>query len=200
MKTLIPFTLAAVLVAGPALAGSAEAPLTEAPVTVPSAAALAGTDWTGPYVGASLGFARTTWRGGNGRERSTDAAGALHAGYNMDMGAWVAGGEVLVAPGFEQTIGTREIRWGAAARLRAGPKFGPGGNSWGFASLGLSHIDHKAIEDGGGSSSNAWIVGIGAAHMLQENVFVSGELSHGRFTGNSNMRSTGVSMGVSFRF
>jgi outer membrane immunogenic protein len=195
MKKLIALTAVAALAAPAAFAGSAAAPMAEPPVVAPAPMA-PSVDWTGPYLGVTAGVARTTWNGG----RSTDGAAAVHAGYNYDLGDWVAGGELSIAPGFNQEIANREIRWGAAARLRAGPKFGPAGNTWGFGSLGLTHVEHKPVGGGASRSSNGWLVGVGASHLLQDNVILTGELSHGRFGGNTDVRSTGVTVGVSFRF
>jgi outer membrane immunogenic protein len=197
MKKLVPLAVAAVLAAPAAFAGSAAAPLVEPQIAAPAAPAMpASVDWTGPYAGVTLGFARTRWDEG----RESHAGGGAHIGYNSDMGNWVVGGELGLAPGFDQTIGDREIKWGAAARLKAGPKFGPGGNTWGFGSLGLAHVRSDDVNGGDRQNSNGWLVGVGASHMLQNNVIVTGEINHSRFNGESDFRSTGVALGVSFRF
>ena len=212
MKKLIPLTLAAALVAPAAFAGTMAAPIAEPPVTVRAPAAPMMVDWTGPYAGATLGFART--RSQEQREvddngvtrtvreffREGQFGAAAHVGYNMDMGNWVAGGEFALAPGFNQTVGNREVRWGAAARLKAGPKLGAGGETWAFGSIGLTHARHRPEGGGDTTSSNGWTVGVGASHMVQENIFVSGEINHNRFSGDARVRSTGATVGVSFRF
>ena len=208
MKKLIPLTLVAALAAPAAFAGSKLGPVADPVVSAPAPVAPAMVNWTGAYAGATLGFGRTTWdnddngeNGDNGRSSETNGAIAGHLGYNNDMGNWVVGGELALAPGFNQTVGDREVRWGATARLKAGPKLGATGNTWGFGSIGLAHARHRSDVDGGDSrSSNGWTVGIGASHMVQENVFVTGEINHVRFNGDDNVRSTGASVGVSFRF
>jgi outer membrane immunogenic protein len=205
MNRLVPLAFAAALVAPAAFAGTAAAPVVEPTISVPEAPpAATTTNWTGAYGGITLGFGRTSWRDGTGDDsgRSSDSnfGAAGHVGYNLDMGNWVAGGEVALAPGLDQTVGDREVKWGAAARLRAGPKLGPGGNTWGFGSLGLTHVRHDAVDGDDRQSANGWLIGVGASHLLQDNVIVTGEINHARFGGESSFRSTGASVGVSFRF
>lgn len=209
MKKLIAIAAVATLAAPAAFAGSKLAPVAEPIVSAPAPMAPATVDWTGPYAGATLGFGRTRSEAdeddGVGetvrrffREGQFGVAG--HVGYNADMGNWVVGGELSLAPGFNQTVADREVRWGAAARLKAGPKFGARGETWGFGSIGLAHARHRDADTGDSSSSNGWTVGIGASHMVQENIFVTGEIIHARSRGDGNTRGTGAAVGVSFRF
>lgn len=209
MKKIVPLAVAAVLAAPAAFAGTAAAPIIEAPVAAPAPAPQPIIDWTGPYAGATLGFARTRWAEDGFddddepvrnffREGQFGVAG--HLGYNMDMGDWVVGGELSLAPGFNQSVADREVRWGAAARVKAGPKFGPGGNTWGFGTLGVAHVRHRADDGGDSRSSNGWLFGVGVSHMVQQNMFVTGEIGQTRFRGDDDVRSTGVAVGVSFRF
>jgi outer membrane immunogenic protein len=201
MKKLIALAAVATLAAPAVYAGSPTAPAIEPMVTAPAAAPVL-VDWNGPYAGGTFGFARTSFTNADGdRENETNPGIAGHVGYNADMGNWVVGGEFLLAPGFNQTVGNREVRWGAAARVKAGPKFGARGETWGFGTVGLAHARHRV--DGTGDdarSSNGWLVGVGASHMVQNNVFVTGEINHTRFNGDDDVRSTGVALGVSFRF
>jgi outer membrane immunogenic protein len=221
MKRIFVLALAASLAAPAAYAGSKLAPVVDPVITAPAAPApVMMRDWTGPYAGITLGFARTRWDGDditdpedleNGpteqvrqffREGQFGAAG--HLGYNMDMGNWVVGGEVAAAPGFNTTVGDRDVRWGATARLKAGPKLGAQGDTWAFGTLGLAHVRHRATEgannDDDSRSGNGWLVGIGVSHMVQDNMFITGEIGQTRFRGDDNVRSTGATVGVSFRF
>jgi outer membrane immunogenic protein len=201
MKTPALLAFAAALSAPAAYAGSAAVPVVEPTITVTPAAPTA-TNWTGAYGGVTLGFGRTRWSDGDSddRMRETTVGAAGHIGYNLDLGDWVAGGELALAPGFSQSVGEREVKWGAAARLRAGPKLGAGGTTWGFGSLGLTHVRHDAVEGDDRQGSTGWLIGVGASHLLQDNVIVTGEISHTHFGGDSSLRSTGASVGVSFRF
>lgn len=199
MKKLIAIALVAGF-AAPAFAGTMQEPIVEPPVMAPAPAAPATANWTGFYGGATLGFGRIGWDAPGGTNTTTGGGAALHGGYNMDMGNWVAGAELSVAPGFNQTVGNREISWGGAARLRAGPKFGDQGRLWGFGTVGLTHVRHDAVGGGDSRSNNGWVAGVGVSHLMQNDVILTGELLHGRTRGDGGVRGTGVALGASFRF
>ncbi|MCC5970013.1 MAG: outer membrane beta-barrel protein [Pararhodobacter sp.] len=186
--------------AAPAFAGSFAEPVVEPQIHTP-APVPTSVNWTGFYAGATLGFGRATWDTlGGGTDNTTGGGAALHGGYNMDMGNWVAGGELSIAPGFDQTIGNREISWAAGARLRAGPKFGAEGRNWGFGTVGLTHVRHDAVGGGDRQNNNGWVAGVGVSHLMQNNVILTGELLHGRSRGTAGVNGTGVALGASFRF
>ncbi|WP_333827856.1 outer membrane protein [Pararhodobacter sp.] len=199
MKKLIAIALVSGFTA-PAFAGSMVEPIVEAPVMAPAPVQHSSVNWTGAYLGATLGFGRATWDNAAGSGRTTGGSGALHGGYNMDLGDWVAGAELSVAPGFDQTVGNREVSWGASARLRAGPKFGQDGRLWGFGTLGATRVSHDAVGGGDSRSNNGWVAGVGVSHLMQNNMIVTGEVLHGRTRGDSGVRTTGVALGASFRF
>lgn len=199
MKRLIAIALVTGF-AAPAFAGNIQEPVVEPPVMAP-APAPATANWTGLYGGATLGFGRASWNTvGGGTNSTTGGGAAIHGGYNVDMGTWVAGGELSVAPGFDQTIGNREISWAATARLRAGPKFGNEGRLWGFGTLGATHVRHDAVGGGDRQSNNGWVAGVGVSHLMQNDVILTGELLHGRSRGAAGVNGTGVALGASFRF
>ncbi|KPQ06229.1 MAG: outer membrane immunogenic protein [Rhodobacteraceae bacterium HLUCCA12] len=198
MKKLIAIALVTGF-AAPAFAGGADEPAPEPEVMAP-APAPASVDWTGFYGGATLGFGRARWDTPTGSNNTTGGGAALHGGYNADMGNWIAGGEVSIAPGFDQNVGTREINWGAAARLRAGPKFGDQGRYWGFGTLGLTHVSHDAVGGGNSQSDNGWVAGVGVSHLMENNMILTGEILHGRSNGAAGVDGTGVAFGASFRF
>jgi len=206
MKKLIAVAVAATLAAPAAFAGSPLAPMVEPQVAAPAPMMAPGVDWTGPYAGVTLGFGRTSWlnddnnEGDDERQSTGSFGGGAHIGYNLDMGNWVAGAEVMAAPGFNQSVGDREIKWGVGARLRAGPTFGPGGNTWGFGSLGVAHVRHDDAEGNDRQSANGWVLGVGVSHLLQDNIILTGEVNQARFRGDSRFRNTSVAAGVSFRF
>ncbi|MDD7971955.1 outer membrane beta-barrel protein [Roseinatronobacter alkalisoli] len=197
MKKLIAIALIAGF-AAPAFAGNVKQPTVEPQVMTPAPApAPTYVNWTGAYAGATLGFGRATWTGGNSK---TAAGGALHGGYNMDMGTWVTGVELSVAPGFDQTIGGREINWAAAVRGRAGPKFGDEGRFWGFGTLGVAHVNHDAVGGGDTRSTNGLVAGVGVSHLMQSNMILTGEVLHSRSRGGANVNATGLALGASLRF
>ena len=63
-------------------------PVAPAPIVAP---AMASNDWTGFYVGGSVGTGNVAFNGGD--ESDLNNYG-LHAGYQADMGSYVLGGEV----------------------------------------------------------------------------------------------------------
>lgn len=94
------FALAVLLLAasGPALAGGFAVPVaTPAPAAPVAVADLPEPDWTGPYLGAQLGFGRTlsvdSLDAFDDAEDEGSLAG-LHAGYRFDLGRVVAGAEL----------------------------------------------------------------------------------------------------------
>ena len=84
----------------PALAGSLAEPIVApapAPVAIMPAQATSASDWTGGYVGGSLGYAQIagSFNGADLFAGSPDgAAYGIHAGYNRDFGTVVVGGEL----------------------------------------------------------------------------------------------------------
>jgi outer membrane immunogenic protein len=214
MKKIFAIAVVATLTAPAAFAQSKLAPVVDPIITAPApvAAPRPIVDWTGPYAGATLGFTRTRWSGLEEdpdpdvtdqvrrffREGQFGIAG--HLGYNADMGDWVVGGEVALAPGFNQSVGDRDVRWGAAARVKAGPKLGARGDTWAFGTLGVAHARHRSTVTDDSRSSNGWMFGVGVSHLVQDNMFVTGEIGQTRFRGDNDVRSTGVALGVSFRF
>jgi opacity protein-like surface antigen len=90
------------------------------------------------------------------------------------------------------------MSWGATTRFRGGPVLGAEGRTWGFGSVGLTHLRDAGVE--GEDHADGWLIGIGASRLLRDNVILTGEISHTRFSGGSDAHSTGASVGVSFRF
>lgn len=196
MKKLIAIAILASF-STPAFAGTLTTPPAEPYVPAPAPApAPVSVDWTGPYIGATLGFGRVSRDG----DRESGVGAGIHGGYNIDMGGWVAGGELTIAPGFNQTAANRDINWGGMARLRAGPKLDNEGRLWGFGTVGVAHVSHDAIGGGDRRSDNGWVAGFGVSHMMQNNMILTGEVLHARNRGDTPVRGTGVALGVSFGF
>lgn len=155
---------------------------------------VARADWTGGYVGATLGYGRLT---APGAANSSGATGGLHAGYNADYGNWVLGGEVTAAPGMNRTIAGQEVRYGLQARLKAGPKLGADGRTWAFGSVGVNHVGHQPVGGGASASTTGYVVGLGLSHLVNDNWFLTGELQHSK---GGNVKGTGAVFSASYRF
>jgi outer membrane immunogenic protein len=204
MRKVIAILLAGA-VATPAFAagdgGKLAEPPIEPPVMVPAPVALY--DWTGPYAGVTLGFGRVT--SNTTVPNASGVGGVLHLGYNMDFGNWVAGGQLDLLPKALASLSSdgRRIGNSGQIKLRAGPKFGADGRTFAFGTLGLAQV--RSTDGAGGSfTDNGWMVGVGAAHAVQDNLFVTGEINHHRFSnvggGNNQVRANSANLGVSFRF
>jgi len=201
MKRLMSIALAAGLAAPAAFAGGIQPPLEEPRVFAPVAPPPASFNWTGPYAGVTLGVGRASSSGGGSE---TGVGGGLHLGYNMDMGNWVAGGEVDVAPSAFTRLdfGGLELREALRLKLRAGPKLGATGNTFAFGTVGAAHV--RTSGAGGSNSDNGWLAGVGVSHAFTDTMFVTGELLHHRFRNvagtTNNVNANTASVGVSFRF
>ena len=106
----------------PAYAGSLSEPVVEmAPAPVESAMPPPVTsDWTGAYIGGSLGYAKIdgSFNGADLFAGTPDGASyGLHAGYNRDFGRFVLGGELQ----YEKTDvqeGTSFLKFDSIARAK----------------------------------------------------------------------------------
>lgn len=205
MKTVFAALMASVI-AVPAFAGGVDGkysePRVEDPITAPAPVAPARYNWTGPYAGLTLGYGRATSSGG--QPAQSGWGGAVHFGYNADMGNWVIGGEADIAPAFltRLNFGGLELDAVGRAKLRAGPKLGATGNTFAFGTVGVAVANSSNA--GNSFSDTGWLVGAGISHALDESWILTGEVTHHRFrnvAGTTNdVNATGASLGVSFRF
>lgn len=180
---------AALLAAGPALAGGFAAPVVvaaPAPVVVAPAPVVAGTDWTGGYVGGQLGFGTLSMDDDNEETELEDFDGTLfgvHAGYMFDFGRFVAGAEIdydradiTAEDDDEMTDDATDLDSIARAKLRLGfdgGRFLPyvtGGVA--RASLSAENADlEETLEDGYDGN----FYGIGANYAVSERFMVGVE-------------------------
>ena len=194
----------------PALAGSLAEPTPE-PVIQPAPvmAAPAGTDWTGPYVGAQVGWGMVDAEDdASGAELEGDGAiGGLTAGYRYDFGRFVLGGEAqydwanidldelngqdVDDLGSLDSVG----RLKAVAGYDAGRTLIYGSAGWARAS---AEIDGEDFDD------NGWVVGAGVDYLWTDRITVGGEIQYHEFddfddTG-VDVDATTVQAKMSFRF
>lgn len=194
-KSAFGATLAAML-AVPAFAGGLTDPVVEAPVAAPVAPIVTGTDWTGGYVGAQLGYADVSATGLDG----DGAIYGIRGGYDYDFGNWVLGGRLdYDAADIDLGAGAGSLDSVARLGVRAG------------ADLGRTLIygiagGARAEADVGGTdlSDNGWFAGIGADYALTDQWTVGGEILSHQFDDFDNsgvdVDATTAAINVGFRF
>ncbi|MBN9025741.1 MAG: porin family protein, partial [Rhizobiales bacterium] len=127
IRTLSLGAMALALSAAPVLA----ADLTYEPAPAPLAPAAQAFSWTGPYVGALVGYG---WSSSDANSRYAFGSvngdgfkGGLYAGYNFDLGnQWVIGAEIdanLDDVSGSNAIGGVRQKWDGTARARVGYAF-----------------------------------------------------------------------------
>lgn len=182
-------------VATSALAGTKMSPVTEPEVVAPPPVMVARSPWTGPYVGAQLGWgeARLRFRVPGGltavepetiRIKRSGWLGGIHLGYLYDFGGFAAGVEGSYDAARIRFPGGARLREVAALKVRGGPTFD---STFFYAVVGGSNI---RIRGGGDSlSDSGWLAGLGAEVMLDENWRIGAEAVQHRI---KNFDGTGV--------
>ena len=174
IRTLSLSAMALALSAAPVLA----ADLTYEPAPAPVETSVQGFSWTGPYVGAMVGYG---WSSSDASSRNAFGSvngdgfkGGLYAGYNFDLGnQWVIGAEIdanLDDVSGSNALGGVRQRWDSTARARVGYAFdrylayGTGGaaisgasaNNYGYGTDSKTHM--------------GWTIGAGVEAQVWNNV------------------------------
>ena len=175
---------------GAAIAGSpANAPTD--PVIVepvaPTPVAVTG-DWTGGYVGGSLGYG--DWDLG-----ATNADGGnlgAFAGYDYDFGSYVLGGEVQYL-GNDVDLGGTSLDGVTRVKARAGYDAGP---ALLYATAGYGHGETAA------GSSDGYVAGFGMDYKFDNGVAVGAEYLYNDFgsVGGNDLTGNTIEARVSYRF
>ena len=191
--------LATFAIVSPAFAGGpvevAPEPMVEATF---APAAPAGTDWSGFYAGAQLGYADIDSNGagidGNG------FLGGVHAGYRWDFGSYVAGAEVDYDSAnidLGGTTGTLDDV--ARLKLMGGAKFG---NSLVYATAGAARA--SATVGGVELSDNGVFYGAGVDMAVSDRWTVGAELLQHDFNDfdgtTTDLDATTIKAKVGMRF
>jgi outer membrane immunogenic protein len=201
---------AALAFGGVASAGTLAAPVTEPVVAAPAPVVAMRDPWTGPYVGAQLGWGELglRFRGEPGFiDPGADVArltrsgwlGGLHIGYLQGFGNWAAGIEGSYDHARIRLPGGARVSSVAALKLRAGPTFD---NFFLYGTVGVSNI---RLRGGGESSSDSgWLAGIGGEVRLDDNWRVGAEILQHRIrnfdSSGVRVRLTTAQLRVSYRF
>ncbi len=184
------------MLAAPALAGGYAEPVAEAPVAAPVVPVVTGTDWTGGYVGAQIGY-------GDVSAGAVDGDGALygvHAGYDWDLGNWVLGAGVdWDKTDIDLGGGPDNLDSIARLKLRAGWDLG---RTVVYGTAGAARA--KADIGGVSRSDNGWFAGIGANYALNDRWTLGGEVLRHQFNDFDNtgtdVDATTAAVNVGFRF
>jgi len=196
---------AALLVAVPAVAADLPAyePAPAAVAPVPSFT------WTGPYIGAQVGYG---WGDSKiGGVRGIDPKGWLvggYAGYNVDLGGFIAGVETDFnwSDQDDRRRGVKnEVNWAGATRGRVGAAFD---RFLVYGAAGIAYADREISGGGFKRSKTAvgWTVGGGVETAITENVVARGEYRYtdygsDRFRGvKSDLDEHRVMAGVAYKF
>lgn len=150
-------------------------------------------DWTGPYVGAGVGYSDVNGPGSADGDKTTFG---IHAGYDYDFGDFVLGGELEYdRVGLTLPAGFGTVDNVARLKLKGGYDFGP---ALGYVVLGGA----RSYSDFG--NDNGTLYGIGLAYKVTDQVSLSGEVLHHKFNdiGNtgSDFESNVFNIRASFRF
>jgi opacity protein-like surface antigen len=165
--------------AAAAQAGSLAPEIQEAtPVALaPMIIADTGADWTGGYVGASLGYASGDAESANASGDLEGYGGTLFAGYQRDFGTFVLGGELEYLLGdITDNEGSFEFDNAARAKVRLGYD---AGQTLVYGLVGASYAN--ASFAGRDIEAAGYLFGAGIDYRVTPNITVSGEVIADRF-------------------
>lgn len=166
MNRIAALSITALMAATPALAdGPAPAPVT--PVVI----APASSDWTGAYLGLSIGTGNgeATQRGVS--EESDMTTYGLFGGYNYDMGNMIAGVELSY-----DRLEIKDVDTDKSNVLRLMGRFGyDAGQVFPYVTAGFAKADL------GDRSDSGYAVGVGADFRVTDNFVVGAQYLHHSF-------------------
>ncbi|WP_226550927.1 MULTISPECIES: outer membrane beta-barrel protein [Celeribacter] len=187
--------LSALALSAPAFAGGYSEPVIEQPTIAPAPVVpVSGSDWTGGYAGASLGYG---W-GDDALDDADDMTYGIFGGYNYDFGQFVLGGE-LEYLGSEIENDTANLDDLTRLKLRAGYDAGP---ALIYGVVGAAY----ANADIGGQSYNdtGYTYGIGVDYAVTDSINVGAELLQNEFdefdNSGTDLSATTLGARVSFKF
>ena len=148
-------------------------------------------DWTGFYGGLQGGIADS----GSGLAGGSDASYGAFAGYNFDMGGSVAGVELGYSDPNKTLSGGGDLQDQLELKGRYGVALGQGLI---YGTVGYLHADVST-----GGSTDGYLVGVGYDHMLTDNMFIGGELTHNRYNdlpGGGDAKSNNLDLRIGLKF
>jgi len=165
---------------------TAFAALTAGPVVAQS--------WTGGYVGGQLGYADvdTNVAGVDG----DGFIGGLVAGYDWDLGTWVAGVGADYDFADINLGGTANLEEIWRLKARAGYKIGDG---LAYATAGYANADTDTL-----GSDDGYFIGAGYEHLVTQNFSIGGEVLYHEFDNfngtTTDVEATTIQVRGTFRF
>lgn len=193
MSVLIKSTLAAsalAMAATAGFAGSMDAAAPEPVVTTAPPVIATGADWTGGYVGGTLGYG---W-GGDAAEDVDGEVYGIHGGYTYDFGSYVVGGELEYLSSGMEDAGV-EVDDLTRVKLRAGYDAGQ------FLVYGLVGATHMSADGGSDTGVN---YGVGVDYAVTDSWTAGVELVQDRinnFDGSGDdVTATTLGARMSLRF
>ncbi|MCK8465046.1 porin family protein [Aliiroseovarius sp. S1339] len=158
------------LSASTALAGSMAEPTPE-PTIAYTPAPAATPDWTGAYFGGEIGYIDV---GSSAVGVEGDGLiGGLVAGYDFDMGNWVAGVGVDYDWADVDLGGGLTLENVLRVKARGGYKMGSG---LVYATAGYANADTNTL-----GSSDGWVAGIGYEHQVTSSFNLGAEALYHQF-------------------
>ncbi len=187
--------LGALGMATPVLAGGYSEPTPEPVIVEPVAVAPAGADWTGGYVGGTLGYG---W-GNDAMDDADDMTYGVYGGYDYDFGQFVLGGELEYLESDLETPGGDTLNDMTRLKLKAGYDMGPA------LLYGVVGAVYGDADIGGTSYSDTGVTyGLGVDYAVTDNVNVGAELLQNDFSefddSGADLSATTLGARVSFRF
>lgn len=189
LKTLLLGSAAAVIAGtSAAVAGNpVEAPADPVIVEPVAPVAVSG-DWTGGYVGGSIGYGNWDLGAANGDGGNLGA----FAGYDYDFGSFVLGGEVQYL-GNDVDIGGTSLDGVTRVKARAGYDAGP---ALLYGVAGYGNADTSA------GSSDGYVAGFGMDYALGNGVTLGAEYLYNDYgtIGGSDLTGNTVEARIGYRF
>lgn len=184
--------VAASCLGGAAAAGALTEPLVEAPVP-PPAPVIAASDWTGFYTGLQLGYADMD---GVDPLDGNNTSYGFHAGYDLDLGDFVIGGELDYDKTDVDLGGAASVDSVARLKLKGGYDLG---NTLIYATAGAARADTSVGDETGP------FAGIGITYKVTDNYTVGMEVLEHRFSDvggvpDNDLDATTITLRGSLRF
>jgi outer membrane immunogenic protein len=190
------------IVAGMAAAGGLADPvIAPAPVAVaPAPAPLPGSDWTGFYAGAQLGYGQL-----DSDTLTEDPDGLLygaHAGYLYDFGSWVVGAELDIdGTDIEDETADVAVDTITRAKLRLGYD---AGNWLPYVTAGVAQVRTSSDAAAFDTDDTGPFGGVGVEYRLNDSIRIGGEVLQHQFEDYDgtgvDIDATTAAARVSFQF